>query len=438
MVATPPVTRVSVSRLRVERHRKNRSLRGSRLELRNWRGPGGFAAEPPLTYQPTCKPGSVWPAASHRRRDGHSSGTPVARRIKQPTRTTGPDGPEACAPTSFLFGLAPGGVCRAVFRCRKRGALLPHRFTLTAAKTLRSRGGLFSVALSLRPRPVKGRPRRTLSGTVRPWSPDFPPRPPFGIGAERPSGRLTGIAMGLRGRRVKAARVESVKSAFYASGAGRVSSSARSVSSVEASAMPSTRAGRKWRWKAVTTVARGVVVAAGLLDAVAVAAQRALQPRHQLAAVAGLERGRRRDRAGPGAPNGRCRIRSAGPREISRPDPACAPAPRRNAPRMRSALIGPRRVMIERQSEITAAICRSGKSRIAEFVTRIDDLDADRARIDVGFAGPGRHAGVPGAHAPPARIARCGRPRTPRNAPTPCCPASTAGASAASPVCMPV
>ena len=83
------------------------------LDAQNWRGPGGFAAEPPSTYQPACKPGSVWPAASNRRRDGHSSGTPVARRIKQPTRMTGPDGPEACAPTSFLFGLAPGGVCRA-------------------------------------------------------------------------------------------------------------------------------------------------------------------------------------------------------------------------------------------------------------------------------------------------------------------------------------
>src|SRR5512135_3747701 len=43
--------------------------------------------------------------------------------------------------------------CR--FRRRKRGALLPHRFTLTAAKTLRSRGGLFSVALSLRFIPAK-------------------------------------------------------------------------------------------------------------------------------------------------------------------------------------------------------------------------------------------------------------------------------------------
>jgi len=30
-----------------------------------------------------------------------------------------------------LFGLAPGGVCRAVDCCQRRGALLPHHFTLT-------------------------------------------------------------------------------------------------------------------------------------------------------------------------------------------------------------------------------------------------------------------------------------------------------------------
>ena len=34
---------------------------------------------------------------------------------------------------------------------------------------------------------------------------------------------------------------------------------------------------------------------------------------------------------------------------------------------------------------------------VAEFVPRIDDFDADRARIDVGFPGPGRYAGMPGA-----------------------------------------
>src|SRR6185437_10385871 len=35
---------------------------------------------------------------------------------------------------------------------------------------------------------------------------------------------------------------------------------------------------------------------------------------------------------------------------------------------------------------------------IAELVPRIDDLDADGPRIDVGFAGPGGNARVPGAH----------------------------------------
>src|SRR6478735_5218368 len=32
-----------------------------------------------------------------------------------------------------LFGLAPGGVCRAVECCHRRGALLPHHFTLASA-----------------------------------------------------------------------------------------------------------------------------------------------------------------------------------------------------------------------------------------------------------------------------------------------------------------
>ena len=49
-------------------------------------------------------------------RDDHSSGTPVARRLARPTRTTGPETglprAEAAGPSSLL-GLAPGGVCRA-------------------------------------------------------------------------------------------------------------------------------------------------------------------------------------------------------------------------------------------------------------------------------------------------------------------------------------
>ena len=53
------------------------------------------------------------------------------------------------------------------FRRRKRGALLPHRFTLAAR--LREVGGLFSVALSLGLRPVG------VTNHPDPWSPDFPP-----------------------------------------------------------------------------------------------------------------------------------------------------------------------------------------------------------------------------------------------------------------------
>ncbi len=48
-------------------------------------------------------------------RDGHSSGTPVARRLKQPTRTAGSGHRSRgflLAPP--LFDFAPGGVCRAV------------------------------------------------------------------------------------------------------------------------------------------------------------------------------------------------------------------------------------------------------------------------------------------------------------------------------------
>src|SRR5690242_1041111 len=47
-----------------------------------------------------------------------------------------------------LFGLAPGGVCRAASVTGDTGELLPHRFTLTAGAR-GTGGGLFSVALSL-------------------------------------------------------------------------------------------------------------------------------------------------------------------------------------------------------------------------------------------------------------------------------------------------
>jgi hypothetical protein len=84
------------------------------------------------------------------RRDGHSSGTPVAGRLEQPTRATRPtDKARGRTRASLLFGLAPGGACRAadVAACAVRSyrtlSPLPRR-------TFRPRlGGLLSVALSL-------------------------------------------------------------------------------------------------------------------------------------------------------------------------------------------------------------------------------------------------------------------------------------------------
>ena len=79
--------------------------------------PTGFRRAPLVFRQPASKPGSGWRTGGTRARDGHSSRTPVTRRLKQPTRTAG----SGHRPWSFcfrgsapsLFGLAPGGVCRA-------------------------------------------------------------------------------------------------------------------------------------------------------------------------------------------------------------------------------------------------------------------------------------------------------------------------------------
>ena len=113
--------------------------------------PAGIPPGALKSRQPACKPGSGRPANAVRRRDGHSSGTPVARRLKQPTRTAGSGhDPETRSRKLRAVPIRScsrwGLPCRR--RYRRRGALLPHRFTLAAANTTH-RGGLFSVALSL-------------------------------------------------------------------------------------------------------------------------------------------------------------------------------------------------------------------------------------------------------------------------------------------------
>ena len=109
-----------------------------------------------------CKPGSV--------EDNHSSRSCVTAALKQPTRKHA--GPTLHFRATSLFGLAPGGVCRAVECCHRRGALLPHHFTLASTRrrvSTRCFGGLLSVALS-----VGSRPPGVTWHLVH-WSPDFPP-----------------------------------------------------------------------------------------------------------------------------------------------------------------------------------------------------------------------------------------------------------------------
>src|ERR1700674_3849273 len=66
----------------------------------NWWGARRSPAERPVLRQPACKPSSVRRKANNTRfaRDGHSSGTPVARRLEQPTRAADPDIDPGIAP----------------------------------------------------------------------------------------------------------------------------------------------------------------------------------------------------------------------------------------------------------------------------------------------------------------------------------------------------
>ena len=127
--------------------------------------------------QSVCKPGSV----SGFPPDDHSSGTSVAERLVQPTRTTGPETGWACARVVPIRSCSRWGLpCRS--RCRGRGGLLHHLFTLTPAR----RGGPISVALSLRS-PSPGVTRHRVS-----VEPGLSSRTGFRPLSARSSNRLAG------------------------------------------------------------------------------------------------------------------------------------------------------------------------------------------------------------------------------------------------------
>ncbi len=199
--------------------------------------PGRFSAGRPLhLHQPACKPGSVRPASKL----ADVTAIPLVRRLpgascNLPERQirTDPELSPRAVPIRFCsrWGLP----CRR--RCRKRGALLPHRFTLTAAiRNAPRRSVLCGTVPGVRPA-CAGFLRRTLSGTVCPWSPDFPLRPPFGLwpgAAVRPTDRL---GMGADARRVKQAARGYLKRkkpgpSGAANGSGRSSGGSMSSKSV--------------------------------------------------------------------------------------------------------------------------------------------------------------------------------------------------------------
>ncbi len=152
----------------------------------------------------------------------HSSRRTVAGTLKQSTRTAGPKPacPERRAvPIRSCSGW--GLPCR--FRCRSRGALLPHPFTLTSSK----RGGLLSVALSL-DRQLSPPARRALPATLVSWSPDFP----RDLAITRLPGPLA--------------------SGHLACPRSRSNSSSNSNAPICPSTSPSIRCGRQRRWNART------------------------------------------------------------------------------------------------------------------------------------------------------------------------------------------
>jgi len=141
-------------------------------------------------------------------------------------------------------------------RCRRRGALLPHRFTL-AAPPVGGVGGLFSVALSLGSHPPDVIRHRlsTEPGLSSPAA--LPILPACGKLVERAEAAVRPTDQQRDGevgaRRQEARRPISRARAEIVLTRPRVSSKSRKVARVEASAAPSTRSWRKWRWKALTT-----------------------------------------------------------------------------------------------------------------------------------------------------------------------------------------
>jgi hypothetical protein len=147
----------------------------------NWRGADGFPPGPPSTNQPACKPGSV----GYEARAPHVTAIPLERRL-----------PGASSNLPGRHDLDTDRERAALRRCVPRRpysvllpvgfavppTLPPTRCALTAPfhPCRAQRRTRRAAAVCFLWHCPWGRPRRMLSGTACPWSPDFPPRRPFG------------------------------------------------------------------------------------------------------------------------------------------------------------------------------------------------------------------------------------------------------------------
>ncbi len=131
----------------------------------------------------------------------------------------------------FLFGFAPGGVCHAAS---------------VAGDAVRS-------YRTFSPLPAPRRRRFVLCGTFPKVAPAGRYPAPFVHGARTFLSRDLSAVAGATVRPTDSYVMEWGGSGVKCGGVwGRLAISSSRVSSVEASATPSTRSGRKWRWKAVT------------------------------------------------------------------------------------------------------------------------------------------------------------------------------------------
>ena len=199
-------------------------------------------------HQPACKPGSVGRGLGPPR-DGHSSATPVARRLRQPTRTAGSGHrsrpPPSRVPRRPYSVLLPVGFAVPPALPQARCALTAPFHPCRAPPDGWGLGGLFSVALSLGLRPPDVIRHRM---SMEPGLSSRAHLSALARAAVQPTDVRWNGGYGERGQAPHANQALG----WIELRSSRAARSVLSVAMVDTSITPSMRSGRKWRWNAAT------------------------------------------------------------------------------------------------------------------------------------------------------------------------------------------